>query len=364
MDKQILIINDFNKLNEIVDSTFDFNLKDIDFLSTREFESSCSFIAKSINLSSFNIDDISSFINEYINKNTLVDKMRAFTFLFSFATKFRRLKKLGAYDLVRKFRFAFSDIPMYEFLFLLAKYSEVNDSSSLKSIISDTKLLLDNSILKDEIGVKNFYCELIATYYERELDSRNNVEAIISLKDALKLINEVINTKQGTSYDKFYVTRGRILVLLKRYDEGEYEIRRGLSMLDNNDIEKVNRTILYESYLIQANSIRHFDLSNDKYKELDKIKVNNLKIITLITTLLGFLLGSINIFSYISDPFLMGMLLIAYVGLLLILCGTLLLGFGLIFKDVKKKYVTYDICILVVGIIILSISLVCLSLIK
>lgn len=357
-------ITDFNQLNDIVDKIFDFSNKDINYLSTRDFESTCSSISKSIDLSSFNIDDISSFINEYVNKNTLLDKMKAFSFLFIFATKYRRSKKLGSYDLVRKFRFCFNDIPMYEFCLLLAKYSQVNDSSSLKNIINDTKLLLDDSILKDEIGVKNFYCELIATYYERELDSRNNIEANIALKDALKLINEVINSKQGNSYDKFYTTRGRILVLLKRYDEGEYEIRKGLSMLDNNDLEKVNRTILYESYLIQANSIRQFDLSNDKYKELDKIKVNNLKIITLITTLLGFLLGSINIFAYISDPFLMGMLLIAYVGLLLILCSTLLIGFGLIFKDIKKKYIIYDICILVIGIIILTVSLICLSLIK
>lgn len=74
-------------------------------------------------------------------------------------------------------------------------------------------------------------------------------------------------------------------------------------MVNVNDAENTSRTILYESYLIQGTSIRQFDLHNEKYKELEKIKVNNFKIIALMTTLLGFLLGSINIFSSVNNPF-------------------------------------------------------------
>lgn len=215
-----------------------------------------------------------------------------------------------------------------------------------------------------KVGIKNFYCELIATYYERELEAKSDFESKTILKEALNIINGVIYTDVGKNYDKFYATRGRLLVLLGRYDEGEYEIRRALSMVNVNDAENTSRTILYESYLIQGTSIRQFDLHNEKYKELEKIKVNNFKIIALMTTLLGFLLGSINIFSSVNNPFLMGMLLIAFCGLLLILCGTILFGLGLMFKDNKKKYKLYDLIVLVSGVIILAISLICLSVIK
>ena len=253
---------------------------------------------------------------------------------------------------------------MYEFCYQLAKYSEVNDSNTIKKIISETKVLLGKEEFKNEAGIKNFYCELIATYYERELEAKSDFESKTILKEALNIINSVIYTDVGKNYDKFYATRGRLLVLLGRYDEGEYEIRRALSMVNVSDAENTSRTILYESYLIQGTSIRQFDLHNEKYKELEKIKVNNFKIIALMTTLLGFLLGSINIFSSVNNPFLMGMLLIAFCGLLLILCGTILFGLGLMFKDNKKKYKLYDLIVLVSGVIILAISLICLSVIK
>lgn len=361
-DKSVYI-TEFKELEKELD-IFDFANTSNEYLCKREYECKCIDISKKIDITKFKLEDICGEINKFLTINDQANKNKAFTILFIFATKYRRNKKLGSFDLVSKYRSYFSDIPMFEFCYQLAKYSEVNDSNTIKKIISETKVLLGKEEFKNEVEIKNFYCELIATYYERELEAKSDFESKTILKEALNIINGVIYTDVGKNYDKFYATRGRLLVLLGRYDEGEYEIRRALSMVNVNDAENTSRTILYESYLIQGTSIRQFDLHNEKYKELEKIKVNNFKIIALMTTLLGFLLGSINIFSSVNNPFLMGMLLIAFCGLLLILCGTILFGLGLMFKDNKKKYKLYDLIVLVSGVIILAISLICLSVIK
>ena len=70
------------------------------------------------------------------------------------------------------------------------------------------------------------------------------------------------------------------------------------------------------------------------------------------TTLLGFLLGAINIFTTVSDTFTLGMLMLGYCGLLLILAGVVLLGFTLNFKERKIRLYVYDICLIILGVLI------------
>ena len=270
-DKSVYI-TEFKELEKELD-IFDFANTSNEYLCKREYECKCIDISKKIDITKFKLEDICGEINKFLTINDQANKNKAFTILFIFATKYRRNKKLGSFDLVSKYRSYFSDIPMFEFCYQLAKYSEVNDSNTIKKIISETKVLLGKEEFKNEVGIKNFYCELIATYYERELEAKSDFESKTILKEALNIINGVIYTDVGKNYDKFYETRG-------------------------------------------------------------------------------------------NNPFLMGMLLIAFCGLLLILCGTILFGLGLMFKDNKKKYKLYDLIVLVSGVIILAISLICFSVIK
>ena len=70
------------------------------------------------------------------------------------------------------------------------------------------------------------------------------------------------------------------------------------------------------------------------------------------TTLLGFLLGTINIFTTITDRFTLLALMLGYCGLLLVLVGTILLGFSLNFKEHKKRLYIYDVLIILLGALI------------
>ena len=152
-------------------------------------------------------------------------------------------------------------------------------------------------------------------------------------------------------YNKFFLNRGRILILLEKYAKGEEDILKAIELLPpSTDREsKVNE---YNQYLVKSSIIRAYDLNQEKVRDLDKIKVSNYKSIALMTTLLGFLLGTINIFTTISDRFTLAVLMLGYLGLLLVLVGTILLGFSLNFRERKKRLYVYDVLLIVVGVAI------------
>lgn len=139
-DKSVYI-TEFKELEKELD-IFDFANTSNEYLCKREYECKCIDISKKIDITKFKLEDICGEINKFLTINDQANKNKAFTILFIFATKYRRNKKLGSFDLVSKYRSYFSDIPMFEFCYQLAKYSEVNDSNTIKKIISETKVLL------------------------------------------------------------------------------------------------------------------------------------------------------------------------------------------------------------------------------
>ena len=144
---------------------------------------------------------------------------------------------------------------------------------------------------------------MICKYFEYHLDKRLEDENIALLSKGLKSINlaiEISKEETGKVYSKFYLNRGRILILLKKYDKGEADIVRAIEEISDS----ADRYILvndYNQYLVKSSIIRAYDLNEDRVNELDKIKVSNYKSIALMTTLLGFLLGTINIFASVND---------------------------------------------------------------
>ena len=141
-----------------------------------------------------------------------------------------------------------------------------------------------------------------------------------------------------------------------KYSSGEEYINKAIKSINvSPDRDRIARE--YEQYLVKSSILRAYDLTNDKIKELDQVKVNNFKSLALMTTLLGFLLGTINIFIYCETPFSLAMMMLCYLALLLVLISVVLLGLNLSLEGHKKKFFIYDILILVVGIVIFTISI-------
>ena len=343
MEKEVIIkyAAELNKNN----SPYDFN--------TREFEDEINKVVVNLDLKSLDkVNDI-EIIKECIKK----DLNLGFVAFFIIFTAFRKANYSNLVSLCDEFIYDFNSFHIFAFLRLLALYNSSKDSDTLLYLIKRTKKLLNNpeKNLNNHAGILNFYCELICCYYEKNLDLRNDNNNLNVLKEGLQAIDKAIGKYNDHVYEKFYLNKGRLLVLLGKYDDGENLINKAILELPMNS-DRFNKVHSYEQYLVTASFVRAFDSNAEKYKDLEKTKVSNYKSIALMTTLLGFLLGTINIFVTVDDPLMLGKLMLSFVSLLIFLCGLLLTGLTFTFKEKQIKLYVFDISLIVLGVCVFIIS--------
>lgn len=328
-------------------------------VNDREFEEQITKIA-----SSYKIDkELYNFLNDSIEVQYRSDKNTAFVLFFILFTICRRQNYGDILELHRSYENMFDDHMIMKHIYLMAVLSKPSNSSLLyKTIYFATKLVNSKSELHDfttHTGVLNAYCSLICKYFEYALDERKDEKNLELIKTALRCINRAIfieKQKKGSEeavYNKFFLNRGRIYVLLEQYGKGENDIQRAIELLPMS-ADRESKVNEYSQYLVKASIVRAYDLNEEKVQDLDRIKVGNYKSIALMTTLLGFLLGAINIFTNINNTKTLALLMLAYCGLLLVLLGVILLGLGLTLKEKKKVLYVYDVLILLIGIAIFA----------
>ena len=303
---------------------------------------------------------------ELINKiqENKENKKLSFTLFFILFTMCRRQNFDNIYDLVCDYEEYYIEYPIVKHIRTMAALTNCNNKQALYREIKKANKIVksksDNHDFTTNTGVLNTYCSLICKYFENELDEKDDSDNIEFIKDAYDSINKAINIEESATgtyaYNKFYLNRGRTLILLKSYAKGEEDIQKAIELLPPS-VDRESKVIEYNHYLVKSSIIRAYDLNEEKVKDLDKIKVSNYKSIALMTTLLGFLLGAINIFTNVSDAFTLAMLMLCYCGLMFILLGTILFGFSLNFKERKKSLIIFDIIVILIGIIIFSITL-------
>ena len=79
--------------------------------------------------------------------------------------------------------------------------------------------------------------------------------------------------------------------------------------------------------------------------------------VALLTTLLGFLLGTITIFTQTPRAEDLAILMLAFLSLLLVLAGVVLLGLSIAIKENKKQLYTFDLSLIGIGTILFIISM-------
>ena len=89
--------------------------------------------------------------------------------------------------------------------------------------------------------------------------------------------------------------------------------------------------------------------------------MSNYFLLYVIYSIIGFLLGGIQIFANITNAASLIYLLIMYALLMFVLVGIVLLGLSITMKDTKKKVIIYDAAILSIGVIGFIVMLVLLS---
>ena len=332
-------------------------------VNERYYELKVTNLAKSCMINSEIYDDLFQHFSSLLKLN---NKKEAFTVYFVLYTMCRRQNFGDFLNLALEYVDDFDEYEIMRHIKLMAILDKATHSTTLFKAIKESEKMVE---LKNEYcdftnhtGVLNVYTALICKYFENQLDERgdgNNKELLIK---ALKCIKNAIDLEKEEkgSYDlvypKFYLNYGRILILLGKYDKGEAEIQKAIRLLQDS-ADRHALVTEYNQYLLKSSIIHSYDLNEEKIKDLDKIKVNNYKSIALMTTLLGFLLGAINIFTTITDPFTLGMLMLCYAGLLFVLLGSILLGLTLTFKEQKARLYIYDVLLIIFGVIIFGVTL-------
>jgi len=321
------------------------------YVNNHLFEVEITDIASKIDMQSIELNQVNECINEQLKTN----KPLAFTIFYIFHIVYRRLNYGNLIEFCNDYIADFSEYEITEHIKIVTLFSTTNNVNYYDTLIRRMNKILDknDSPLKDHTGFLNLYIEVICSYYERNLDMKDESEGTALLKKALNYSNIIIQQK---NYHKYHLNKGRLLILLGDCDNGENEILLAINMIPmNNDRE--NRIRLYEQYLIKSSFIHAYNLNNDKYRDLEKIKINNYKLVALMTTLLGFLLGTINIFAETRDPATLSLLMLSYLSLLLVISGIILLGLTITFKDQKKIFYLYDISLISIGVILFIVTM-------
>lgn len=325
-------------------------------INFRPFELSITNIASSYKLD----EELQKELLQEINKLYSENIKLSFTLFFVLFTMARRQNFGNILDLVNDFNEHFREYEIMQHIRLMAVLVKCTNTKQIYKEIKGFRVLLEIKSNKYDfnhhVGFLNAFNSLICKYFEYELDERRDPDNIELLKLALESIEKAIKieTKEkglDNVYNKFYLNRGRTLVLLGQYSKGEEDILKSIELLPYS-VDRDSKINEYNQYLVKSSIIRAYDLNEDKVQDLDRLKVSNYKSIALMTTLLGFLLGTINIFATVTDRFTLLCLMLGYAGLLLILVGTILLGFSLNFKERKKHLYIYDILLILVGVLV------------
>ena len=329
----------------------------LNYANTIEFEMEISQLSKEVDI---NTSENNLLLNELDlalkeNKNNY-----AFCLFFILFTKYRRNKMGNLIEFTDKYLHEFYHIKISEFILLLAQYSENYDEKTYLRLLKKTDALIKSKSeyhdFTNHHGILNLYVEIVCSYFESKLEDRFDESINHYIKEAKNVVDGMIDACNNKVYPKYYLNKGRILVLMQNYKEGEKYIGMAIRAIPYG-AERERTTREYDHFLQQSNLIKTYDLTNSKIKELDAVKINNTKSLALMTSLLGFLLGAINIFAQVSDVFTLGMLMLCYLGLLLILTGVVFVGLSLMFKQKGKKHMIYDVGILILGVLIFASSI-------
>ena len=340
-----------NQVIEIANKLIDDDFRN--FVNKREFETDVTDIAESTDVKTIKKEEIDQTIENLLKHG---NKELAFVLFFVSFTAYRRNKIGNILDFCNQYISNFLEYEITEHIKILAMYSNTANVNAYDTLIQRAEKLIakNGSLFAEHRGIINLYAELICAYYERNLDLRGGDEDHALLEKALAKIDHIITIE---NYHKYHLNRGRLLILLDKCDEGESEILKAISLIKPDAEDRENRVRLYEQYLIKASFIRAYDLNDAKYRELEKIKVNNYKMVALMTTLLGFLLGAITIFTETRDSETLALLMLSFLSLILVLAGVVLLGLSISFKERKKELYRYDISLIGIGALLFIISM-------
>ena len=278
-------------------------------------------------------------LNEYLdladdNTQNMFARFTCFFVVYTYYRKNNIIRKLK--NLVYRYEEIFANQPLFPFIYIMAE-AKVATISQMDAILSESEKHLER--YKNHLGFLNLYSEICATYYEVNLDMRGDIadqKGNERLRKAFAFTEKCCEEQPG--YHKFYVNKGRLSALLCDYDGAERYILEGISKVPNDSYH--DKTVAnYETYYHKIATVISYDkaqatikLCEKKQEKLDEtlhsldksmkgMQIDNFKNISIISTVIAFLLGGVEAFKNISDYYVIGRVMLMYSGLFLCLIG-------------------------------------------
>lgn len=301
-------------------------------------------------------------LEDSVNPPTLEFRFYAF---FCLATIYRRKKDITKFkELDARFGSLFTNFPLYWHLIsLLYRQNKMNYAMAFESAQKAMELLPRHA------GVLHSYAEIIVMISENkreELDQK-------LLESAVSAVNQALDIE--SNYAKFYCTKGRLLALQGKFDEGQEYILKAIDKENSDSKDYAIRINEYMYYMTLIEREQMLDLSNRNLQEvtekankikldfekstqelklsLDEVRTQNLQILGFFTAILSFTIASIQIIS--DQTFKDSALLIV------VLIGALLTGYAGFFALMPSSQTTtrrlWVVALAGIGLILTSVSI-------
>lgn len=212
--------------------------------------------------------------------------------------------------------------------------------------------------LPTNLAVKHHYAAILVLAIEDKVD----VDAI-AINKAIERLDDVIIA--FPKHAQYYCTQGRLLAATGDYHQGIVNIKKALDLEEIVDKESMVRIGEYNFYLMQIKmmieneqvdkKIGNFNSSFQEMEHnLDSIKTQYLEYLAFFSSILAFILASVNIISKIDD-------FNKCAGIILMFAGSLIMVFGvfrmLLYFSSKIRFgITKVIICFVIGIVFLAIG--------
>lgn len=159
--------------------------------------------------------------------------------------------------------------------------------------------------LPTNLAVKHHYAAILVLALEEEIDVD-----VIALNKAIERLDDVIIA--FPKHAQYYCTQGRLLAATGDYCRGIIQIKKALDLEEGVDKESLIRIGEYNCYLVQIKSMMENDKVdkrigsfNSTFQEmkhnLDGIKTQYLEYLAFFSSILAFILTSMNIISRVDD---------------------------------------------------------------
>lgn len=324
-----------------------------EYVNKRACEREIAGLENLIDLNSQLDEKLCKYINDNVNEEQ--EKPVCYVIFQLLFTIYRRKRYGNLEEFTNKYIIFFKQYPFTEFIELLMIYNVKKDNIHLNEILLRSKRLTESKGLNYDFtthrGIINFYVEAVCTYYELNLDERETEAGVIYISDALTKIDAVIADCKEKVYSKFLLNKGRLEILQGKYNIGEEYIIKAIQNIDSGN-KRFFTVAEYEHFLTKLEMIKLYDKNNAKIKEVENSRVDNIKSLSLMTALLSFILGTINIFSSVKELKTLAILMVMYFGLILLLLGILLIGIKLLYNDKNKRFNRFNIVLIIIGLII------------